>query len=278
MRPIFLAMAAASFAWAQAQYKVPATCTLELVQQLDLTCAVDSPCPLYLELSDVELVGERLILAGNIHTTDTTLDSVLLVSDDGGKSWTEGHARIPAGVLADIQFLDFESGWISGHLLRSDAREPFFLITGDGGKTWRKRPIYSEPKSGAIEQFRFDSRTSGKVTVDRGQGAERAVRYELWESMTSGDSWNVRQVDSRPIPLPGGPRAETKAIRIRPDAKSKSYQIERSEGNRWRAVASLAVNVGECKPEPPETKEQPPVVDEPPPAAPPASPPKGKKE
>jgi hypothetical protein len=255
-------------------------CTLDTVHKLDLSCSQDDPCPLYLELSDIETVGTRLVLAGNIHTPSETLESLLLVSDDGGRTWVDGHPRVPGGSLTDIQFFDFEVGWISGHILHPDARDPFFLITSDGGKTWRRRPVYSEFKTGAIEQFRFDSRTSGKMTIDRGQPGENGLRYELWESLTAGDSWSIRQVDARPIPFPG-PQPSPKPLRIRADAATKTFRIEKQEDSHWRPVASFLVALGECKPAPPEFKETPPpepeVQPSPAPSAKPAPSLKGKK-
>lgn len=272
MRLLIFTLAVSTLAWPQSPVRTAVNCTFELVQKLDLSCSVDDPCPLYLELTDAETVGERIVLAGNIHTARETLESILLVSDDVGKTWNEGHQRIPAGVLTAIQFIDFEAGWISGHVLHPDARDPFFLITSDGGKTWRKRPVYSEPKTGGIDQFRFTSRTSGRMIVDRGQAGENGLRYELWESLTGGDSWSIRQVDSKPIPFPDA-GAAVKPLRIRADGTSKSYRIERQDGNHWRALASFTVSLGQCKPEPPELKEAPPPEPEPVAPTKPASPP-----
>lgn len=271
MRVLLSVLALAAICCAQPPTRLPVSCATELVQQLDLSCSADEPCPVYLELSDAELVGERMVLAGNVNTPSATLQSLLLVSDDGGKTWTEGHSRIAGAALTSIQFLDFEVGWISGHVLHPDARDPFFLITADGGKTWRRRPVYSEPKSGAIEHFRFDSRTSGKMSVDRGRPGENGLRYELWESLTGGDSWSIRQVDARPIPFPGGDAARVKPLRVRTDAASKTYRVERQDGTQWRAVASFAVALGECKPAVPEPKEEP-EPSEPEPAAEPRRP------
>lgn len=267
MRVLIFTIAAVVLANAQAPIRPSVSCTVELVHQLDLRCSEDDPCSAFLEITDVETVGERILIAGNIHTSSATLQSLLMLSDDGGKTWTEAHARIPGGVLSSIQFLDFEAGWISGHVLHPDARDPFFLITTDGGKTWRKRTVYSEPKGGTIEQFRFDSRTSGKMAVDRGRSGEDGLRHELWESMTGGDSWSIRQVDARPIPFPGGDRTPVKALRIRADAPSKTFRIERQEGAQWRSLASFAVALGECKPQAPAVAEE-----EDPPPEPPAAP------
>jgi hypothetical protein len=262
VRVLFFVFALAALSPAQAPVRPAVSCSLEIVQKLDLDCTEDAPCPLYLEITDAEMVGDRIVLAGNIHTPSATLESLLLVSDDAGKTWTEVHSRIAGAALTSIQFLDFEAGWISGHVLHPDARDPFFLITSDGGKTWRRRPVYSEPKTGAIEHFRFDSRTSGKMSVDRGRAGENGLRHELWESLTGGDSWSIRQVDARPIPFPGGEQPRVKPLRIRADAPSKTYRIEKQDGTQWRPLASFAVTLGQCKPEIPEVKEEePPAVD-----------------
>ena len=285
MKAFACVIAAAALGWAQAPIRTSFTCTLEAIQKLDLPCSPDEPCALYLELTDVESVGDRIIVAGNVHTPSATLESVLLVSDDLGKTWTEGHVRIPGAALSSVQFLDFERGWISGHVLHPDARDPFLLISSDGGKTWRRKPVYSEPKTGAIEQFRFDSRTSGLMLVDRGRAGENGLRYELWESFTGGESWNIRQVDAKPIAFPGGDRKAVKPLRIQADAASKAFRIEKLDSGNWRRLASFTVSLGECKPEPPETKEEPPAAEPTPepetsPAKPVASPPslKGKKK
>jgi hypothetical protein len=235
----------------------PAGCKPEIVRKLYLSCTTDEPCPLYLELTDAELIAGRIIAAGNIHTPAATLESVLFVSDDSGKTWKEAHARVPAGSLTSIQFFDFEKGWISGHVLQPDARDPFFLITSDGGKTWRRQPVYSEPKTGFIERFRFDSATSGVMSIDRGRSGENGFRYELWESLTGGDSWNIRQVDAKPIPFPGGD-PPPKALRIRADAPSQTYLIEKQDAGKWAPVAAFALNLDPCKPEEPVVSETPP--------------------
>lgn len=75
--------------------KVTADCKAEEVLVLGLTCSQDDPCPLFLELSDVELVNDRLFVSGNLHTGPATLESILLMSPDLGKTWTEPVDRIP---------------------------------------------------------------------------------------------------------------------------------------------------------------------------------------
>jgi hypothetical protein len=245
-------------------------CTMEIVRDLGLACGPEEPCQMYLDLSSLQAVGDRLVIAGNIHSGGATLESVLLVSDDAGRTWTESHPRIPNAVLDRLHFRDFEVGWVNGHLLQPLPRDAFFLITTDGGKTWRKRPLFGEPRSGAIEQYWFESRTQGQLVIENPE-ASRGQRYELWESMNGGESWSIRQVDSKPAAPPASPAAPT-GWRLRPDAATKTHRVERQAGAKWETVASFRVSAGECRPEIPVSADPPPPVElEPPAATPPKS-------
>lgn len=257
--------------------RIAGRCTAELVQSLSLPCTPDEPCKLFLELAAAELVGNRIVVTGNIHTSAATVESLLLISDDGGRTWTEAHTRLPAAVLDQIQFFDFETGWTNGHVLSGVPRDPFFLLTTDGGKTWRRRPIYGEARTGVVEQFWFDSRTTGKLSLDRVRAAENNLRYEIWESMTGGESWNVRQVDSRPLSI--NRPARDPVLRIR--TEGSAHRLERRDGERWAAISSFDVSAGECKPAAPAEAEEPPPppAQEPePPSAAPRKPPTLKKK
>jgi hypothetical protein len=57
----------------------------------------------------------------------------------------------------------------------------------------------------------------------------------------------LREVSGHPIA--GKPRSAPSGagFRLRPDAASKSYRVERQAGERWQPLASLLVRVGECK-------------------------------
>jgi hypothetical protein len=88
------------------------------------------------------------------------------------------------------------------------------------------------------------------MSLDRVRAAENGMRYELWESRTGGESWNVRQVDSRPVPFKKPAREPL--VRIRPDRSGKTNHVERRQGDRWTLLASFDVSAGECKPLVPE--------------------------
>jgi hypothetical protein len=249
--------APAPLVYAGKPLRVEAVCTEDDIQSLGLGCTVEQPCAIYLELSTIETGANRIVVAGNLHTETATLSSVLLMSEDGGVTWTEPHPRIKNGSLEQAQFFDLQTGWISGQMVGALARDPFFLLTTDGGKTWRQRAVMSEPGPGSVEQFGFESATAGTVFVDRGPGAEGG-RYALLETRTGGESWSIRTV-GREKPVLAKRPAGSAAWRLQPHAPTKSYQVQRKEANgRWVAVASFLVNAGACKPKDTELREPPP--------------------
>jgi len=227
--------------------RVPVSCTEEDIQGLGLSCSAESPCPVYLELSGLEVLAGRMILAGNLHTESATLSSILLTSEDSGKTWIESHPRIRQATLDQMQFFDLANGWISGQAIAALPRDPFFLVSIDGGKTWRQRPVFGESHLGSIEKFHFTSATEGRVLVDRAQSGEGG-RYALLASKTGGDSWGILQITTHPPANLKFERTGSTAWRLQANAGTKAYQIEKREGSRWVAVATFQVQAGACAP------------------------------
>ena len=71
--------------------------------------------------------------------------------------------------------------------------------------------------------------------------------HELYESRTGGESWAMKQATASPIPMPPARDVKTSGWRLRADAATRSFEIEKSDGARWQKVASFLVNVGACK-------------------------------
>jgi hypothetical protein len=256
--------------------KVPFQCTNEDMEWAGMSCTEQEPCPVYLELAAVESVGNSIFLAGNIHSSSVTLYSIILASDDGGRTWAEPYDRIRGVDLDHIQFIDFENGWAAGQVLVPVPQDPFFLITTDSGKTWRRRPVFGENRAGTISQFWFSSRTSGTLLIDRSQSGDDS-RYELYESMTGGESWMLRETNDKPIRLKHVfiPNSDW---RIHADAASKAFRVEKRQGEKWNALASFIVPIAACKPvEPPAPTETEPPAQPQPPAPPTAKPPMKRK-
>jgi hypothetical protein len=236
----------------------PFQCTDEDIQSFGLGCSEEEACPIYLELSAFAPVGNQLFVAGNIHSGSSTLYSILLASSDAGKTWREPFTRVRGASLDRIFFIDFEHGWIPGQIVNPLARDPFLLITADGGKSWRRVSIFEDSRAGSIQRIWFESRSNGTLIFDHGQSGD-GPRYELYESATGGDNWMVREASEQPI-VPKRAPLETEHAdwRLRPDAATKSNRIEKRQGGRWESVASFAVRLAPCKPAPVNEPEPPP--------------------
>jgi photosystem II stability/assembly factor-like uncharacterized protein len=218
-------------------------CPAEDVDKFGLTCSEDEPCDVFLELASVEGVGSSIFAAGNLHTLATTLYGVLLMSGDGGKTWTEPNPRVEGAALDQVQFPDFQHGWASGVTEEPLTRDPFFLVTADGGKTWSRRPLFSETRYGSIQQFWFDSAKSGQLIFEPSQGS-----YETYETANGGDTWTIQEAGVKNPHLAKAPAKDSATWRVRADGASKTNRIERRTARgSWEAIASFAVRAGICK-------------------------------
>ena len=232
---------------AQTRAAVEYRCSAEDLEKFALECSSDRPCPVYLELSAADSATGRIFVTGNLHTESATLYSVLLASDDGGETWTEPHPRIPFTVLEQIQFVDLQNGWVSGQSVQNGPRDPFLLATSDGGKSWKQKPVSEEPRSGAVEQFWFDSRNTGVLLVDRVQANEAGGRHERYRTMTGGDSWALEEVSAKPLHLKRAGGTEP-VFRVRPDGAAHAFRIEKNMGeDRWAPIAAFPIKAGECR-------------------------------
>jgi len=226
--------------------RVDYACPAEDVDKFGLTCSEDEPCDVFLELVSAEGVGSTIFAVGNLHTVTTTLYGVLLASGDGGKTWTEPNPRIEGSALDQVQFPDFQHGWASGVTVEPLARDPFFLVTADGGKTWRSRPLFPETRYGSIQQFWFDSAKSGQLIFERSQGSTSV--FEIYETTNGGDTWAITQAAPKNPKLAKAPAKDSATWRVRTDAASKTNRIERRNARgSWDVVASFPVRAGVCK-------------------------------
>jgi photosystem II stability/assembly factor-like uncharacterized protein len=221
----------------QAPLKIEYACTAEDVDTFGLTCSAEDPCAVFLELSSVEAVGAKIFVVGNLHTERTTLYSVVLASEDGGKTWAEPQKRMRAAALEQIQFVDFANGWISGQVIEPLPKDPFLLITTDGGKTWRQKPMFEESRFGSIGQFWFDSKTAGELVIDH------ASKHEVYQTNTGGENWELKEVTPQQVHLKG--RRDDPTWRLRADGKT--YHVDRRGSANWEPVAGFAIHVGDCK-------------------------------
>jgi photosystem II stability/assembly factor-like uncharacterized protein len=220
-------------------------CSEEDLAAAGMSCSDEDPCPVYLELSGVASTGKKLALAGNLHGPSATLYSVLLTSDDSGANWKETAARIPGAALDQVQFVDLLHGWAAGETQVPLARDPFVLVTADGGVSWRRKFVGEEGGFGAVQRFWFDSIVHGGLIVDAGRTAKDG-HYVLYESRTGGESWNIVSQTAQPPRLRGAPTVSDVDYRIATDSKSKAYVVEKRAGETWNRLASFLVQVASC--------------------------------
>ena len=225
------------------------TCTEDDIRDFGLTCQEDEPCQVFLELAEVEAAGSTLILTGNLHTLTTTMWGLLLVSEDGGKTWAEPAQRMKTASLEHIQFSSLARGWVSGVMLEPLPRSPFLMATTDGGKTWRRYPMFEDAHFGSIQQFWFDTEKSGELVLDGSQGSTK--HFELYSTQTGGDTWDVKEVTKVQPRLTKARPRDTATWRIRVDSAAQAYHVEQhvalASGLVWQTVSTLPVIAGECK-------------------------------
>lgn len=228
---------------------LPNRCTDVDLPALGLTCSEAEPCPTFLELSSVETLGTVMLLAGNLHTSTTTLQSIVLVSEDGGGSWREAHPRLKGSAFEAMQFLDFSNGWLAGQTSLGLPRDPFIMVTTDSGRTWRKVDLFAETRVGVIEDFAFQTAKRGWILVDN-RGSGDAGKYEFYETQTGGTSWELREISSKiPKAAQPGQRQSSTGARVRVDDKKGLLRIETRAGNGWREVSTFKLKLEDCKPD-----------------------------
>ena len=113
---------------------LPFQCTAEDIQWAGMTCSEDEPCPIYLELSSVEAVGQSH-LCRRQHSFRRRYPVLGAPEQRRRRSYVDqvGPDSVRGAGLDQIQFLDPLTGWISGQTLFPISQDPFFLLTSDGG-------------------------------------------------------------------------------------------------------------------------------------------------
>lgn len=115
-----------------------------------------------LPLVAIAKAGQRLIAVGS--------RGLIVMSDDQGKSWTQMDSPVQSD-LADVQFIDDQTGWIVGH-------DALVLKSVDGGKSWEKQfdlrtmkvefPAYYENliQAGDTEKQRYLEQVNANIQGD----------------------------------------------------------------------------------------------------------------
>jgi hypothetical protein len=228
---------------AQPPVHVDYTCPAEDIESFGLTCSEDQPCPIFFEVSAVDSFGKQVFVAGDIHTATTTLFGVLLSTDDGGASWNEAIARVRSAAFEQFQIID-NHGWLSGQHVEPLPKDPFFMITSDGGKSWRTHTLFEESRFGSIAHFWFESAERGEMIFDDTVG--KATNQELYTTMSGGENWDIKQKSSKPLQLNAATRPNTE-WKITTASGSPTYLIEHIVNGKKETVARFLIHIGDCK-------------------------------
>lgn len=228
--------------FAQPPVHVDYACTPEDIDAFGLTCSEREPCPVFFEVSAVDSFGSRIVVAGDIHTATTTLYGVLLFTEDGGASWAEAIPRPRSTAFEQFQFIG-DHGWLTGQRVEPLPKDPFLMITTDGGKTWRQRPLFEESRFGSIAQFHFDSPSSGELIFDDSVG--KATHQELYATMTGGENWEIRRTSTTLLHLKTANEAPAWTVTAPPG--SKTYLIEHVVDGKKETFAHFLIRIGDCQ-------------------------------
>ncbi len=158
-----------------------------------------------------------------------------------------GGVRIRGSAIDQLQFFTSQAGWAAGETLYPLPRDPFFLVTTDGGASWHQRPVGEEDLPGAVQRFWFDSEQRGEVIIDGGKAAADG-RYLSYESETGGESWSLHgKSDQLPKLRRAPPLGEDPGWRTHASKDGKALQIEHHSGGEWTPVASFLIEVATCR-------------------------------
>jgi hypothetical protein len=252
--------------------RVPYACSEDDLQWAGVSCDEDEPCPIFLELSSIVPDGRKTFVAGNLHSNSATLSTVLLITEDSGATWKESGPRIRGAALDQLQFYNLQVGWASGETQYPLARDPFFLVTTDGGASWRQKAVGEEGSAGSIQHFWFDSAQHGELIIDAGK-ASSSGRYISYESQTGGESWMIRGTSDRlPVLRRAPPSTDDPDWRFRPSKDGKAVQVEQRTNDQWKPLASFLIEAANCQTKATQLKEPEQQLDAPPaPATPKAT-------
>lgn len=228
---------------------VRAACRNEILLDAGLSCTAASPCNLELELLLAEKIGERLLVAGSIRSGAGTVESVLLVSADGGGAWSEAADRVSAGGFEVAQFLDGEVGWVGGQRSVDGAvSQPILFFTRDGGEDFVERPVRAgeEPEEGSIVELQFDSADHGYLILEKANAA--IDPFTLYETYNGGRSWSIRQIVAERPAIPGARRRPRVALdsNYRLSTRDGVIELEERSGAGWARLAGFQIEIGSC--------------------------------
>ena len=140
------------------------------------------------DLSDVSLDGVCMVDAsygwavGSVGRTDKA--PLVLVTHDGGATWTRQAAGLSGAALHGVSFVDRQHGWAVGD-------KGSILVTVDGGITWWSQP---SPTTETLLAVTFADSATGWAVGEKGTILETTKAGLPWVAQTSGVTTTLRDV------------------------------------------------------------------------------------
>jgi photosystem II stability/assembly factor-like uncharacterized protein len=141
------------------------------------------------DLSDVSLDGVSMVDAsfgwavGSVGRIDKA--PLVLVTHDGGATWTQQAGGLSGSALHGISFVDRQHGWAVGD-------KGAILVTVDGGATWWSQP---SPTTETLLAVAFADSATGWAVGEKGTILETTKAGLSWVVQTSGVKTTLRDVD-----------------------------------------------------------------------------------
>ncbi len=233
-----------------AEIRLPSDCRIERLEYAGMICTQDQPCRLLLDFTAIDAAGDFVVLAGEIHTAEATLESVVLTSSDAGESWTEAAERVAAAGIEAVEIVEGVHVWAAGQQGdTATVEKPFTLYSDDAGETWslRKLGTYDEPVRGVVLEFRFDAPQHGYMVLEK--LTSTGDPFELRETFNGGRSWGIRQITADRPKIPGGRFLKPAEELWRFREESGDWVIERrsdAEPGGWSIATRFAVELEAC--------------------------------
>ena len=223
---------------------LPPPCDPALLEAAYLQCSDGAPCEISAEILGAARAGDRLWAFGDFRTSSATVASLLVVSEDGGETWTPPLEPIPGAALEAVEIEDADHGFLAGQRETGGAtRQPFFAAMRDGGLYWQTWDVTAgqEERGGVIADFRFDGPEHGYLILERLSTDDDP--FELYETYNGARSWSVRQISAEMPRMPGARRLPSV-----PD-----WRVEKQDGlyliiekNQSEPTARFVEHVGSC--------------------------------
>ena len=135
----------------------------------------------------VSLPPETVVLGGAFHDAANVVQPALLVSDDGGETWSRIPIPIPGAGFGHL--VAHGTGWVWGvvSFQQEGVDEPLYLLrSGDSGTTWCRIALDGLEALYGVELFRmFDDRHGLLVFTEEPFGGD----VRAYETRDGGETW-----------------------------------------------------------------------------------------